>query len=271
VKANFERLSFVHAVELQDDNNTVNFPLFDVYDNEMATFVEAYIGNSTEPITLIVDISSYMTIIYETDTIEPKTQITYRGGPTGAILGSDYVNIRGYKGAHDQEEPQFQDFKVLIDIARVNINSTEPLKHQGVLGMASIANSKSKPYSFLQTLVRKGLIATESYRFNEVFLNTTAEQYQSSFTLGFSELPSKKDYLLTNNTLPRIQDSEFNVKKVYQPLLVNVGLKEVDILNYFDVADFEKNETVIIDTAVIYLQLPENTLEYFDDTFFSDN
>ena len=114
-------------------------------------------------------------------------------------------------------------------------------------------------------------IESESYRFNPVYLNSSAEQYMSSITFGFIYAPSESTYLLTNNTLPTLPTTDFVQNYVYREVLLDVGLKEVDILNYFDVSEFEKNETVILDTAVSYLQLPDSTLDYFDDTFFSDN
>lgn len=255
----------------RDDNFTINFPLIDVYDDEMATYVRARIGNDEAEKILVVDISSYMTIIYETEPVNATTHITYRSGPMDAYINNDFITIKGYKGAYDNKNPEYQDFTVMIDIAHVNLNTNRKLAHDGVLGLASITNQGASSFSFLQKLVQERVIKAESYRFNEVYLNSSAEQYQSSITLGFTRLPSDSDYLLTNNSIPALSQSDFSNKHAYLPILMKVGLKEVDILNYFDVSDFEKNETVILDTAVPYIQLPESTLAYFDRTFFSDN
>ena len=120
-------------------------------------------------------------------------------------------------------------------------------------------------------MLLNGHIKSESFKFNEVYLNTTSEIYESSITFGFTEILSDSVYLFTNNTLPTLLDSDIAENIIYRPVLMDVGLSEVDILNYFDITDFERNETVVIDSAVPFLQLPESTLEYFDETFFNDN
>ena len=198
--------------------------------------------------------------------------------PLDALLQQQDVTITGFKGPLDQEEPEYQDFTVRYEVARVIYRPEEPLKHDGVLGIASIANSGSLSRSFIEKLEDNNIIKTESFRFNDVFLNSSAEQYQSSITFGFTQMPSTSDYLLTANPIPEFTRTEFNRRNTYKPMLFKIGLKEVDILNYFDIADFDESngvssiyDAVIIDSAVPHIQLPYTILEYFDKTFFSDN
>ena len=93
----------------------------------------------------------------------------------------------------------------------------------------------------------------------------------SSITFGLEILNSDSSYFFRKNKLAEISISSIEQKKVYREVLLDVGLNEVDILNYFDVSEFEKNVSVIVDSAERYIQLPESTLKYFDETFFSDN
>lgn len=151
-----------------------------------------------------------------------------------------------------------------------NLIKNKRYKYDGIIGLAAVANNILS-FSFTRQLLQNGYIKSESFRFNEVYLNASAEIYQSSITFGFTHLLSSDDYLIVNNTLPKLPDADISTYNIYRAVLLNVGLREVDILNFFDISDFEKNATAIVDSGVPYVQLPNTILKYFDETFFNDN
>jgi hypothetical protein len=274
--------------DFTDDNDTVTFNLYDLYDDEMATYIKVTLGVDQVEKTLLVDISTYMTIIFEPDTFETDRTIFYRDPtPLNAKFITENLVVSGFLGPSDQREPELKDFSVSYSIAHVVYEPDSDIKHDGILGIASITNSGASTLSFFQKMVQKGIFKTESFMFSDVALNTTVEQYQSKITFGFSGLPGSDDYLMTDNPIPSFSSTDFNSRKSYQTLLLDIGLKEVDILNYFDIADFDDSNSmnsnstvnrlksqynkVIIDSAVKYVQLPETIMSYFDRTFFSDN
>ena len=188
------------------------------------------------------------------------------------MIKNEEITFSGYTGPYNQKNPILKDYKITLDVGHVVLSNDEKRRfnHDGIIGLASVSNDLDN-YLFISAMLLNGYIKAESYRFNEVYLNPSSEIYQSSITFGFTEMLSDSIYLFTNNTLPDLQLSDITNNIIYHPVLMNIGLSEVDILNYFDISDFERNETAVIDSAVPFLQLPESTLQYFDETFFNDN
>lgn len=104
----------------KEDNATVTFKLVDVYANEMATYITATINDIDR--LLLVDISSYMTIIYENEQITPTYKLTYRGKSYDSEIKRGYMTVYGYHGPYDTENPNIQPYTVDIEMAHVNID-----------------------------------------------------------------------------------------------------------------------------------------------------
>ena len=257
-----------------DDDETLTFQLFDINDEEMATYMKIrFASNPDEEKTMLLDTSSFMTVLFHRDTLNATTTITYRDDSFSAIIKqNEEIIVSGYNGPYNQKNPAIHNYKMRLDIGHALLEADQKQKFSfdGIIGLASVSNNVLT-FSFMRQLLDNGYIKSESFRFNEVYLNTSAEIYQSSITFGFPHLLNSDDYLIINNTLPKLPDSDISKYNIYRAVLLNVGLREVDILNFFDISDFEKNETAIIDSGISYVQLPDTILKYFDDTFFNDN
>lgn len=106
----------------KEDNATVSFKLFDLYDNEMATYVRAKVGDSDIDRYLLLDISSYMTIVYNTETINATNKINYRGESYECDITTDSVSTFGYHGSYDTDEPDELEYTIEIEVAHINLD-----------------------------------------------------------------------------------------------------------------------------------------------------
>ena len=61
------------------DESTVTFQLFDVDEEEMATYIKCrFTSEPDEEKVMLLDLSSYMTVLFHKENIDYTTQITYR-------------------------------------------------------------------------------------------------------------------------------------------------------------------------------------------------
>ena len=264
----------------------ITLPLYDIDYDEMATFVNVSIKENTGIVykTLIVDLSSYMTIIFD-QSITEGDNIYYRyPTPLKSKHKLTKLSLNGYRGMQDQDNPQLENFTVELEVFFASLPEDKKLNFDGVLGIASFTNENDETNksimkrSLIQQLVKNGIVGSESFMLNSVWFNDTTTQYESSITFGYNKANGTEEYLLNNNSIPILSQDSYDGNKSYQIVKMDVGLKEIDILSYFDISELEDTaqkgelyKEVIIDSAVPYIQLPDPIFKYFHNTFFNDN
>ena len=221
LKENGENVELNYS--FNEDNSTLTFPLIDHNDEEMATYVKVrFASNPDEEKIMLLDIGTYMSVLFHRDMLNTTTTITYRRESFSAIIKQgEEIIISGYNGPYNQKEPEYKNFTMKLDIGHALLESDQKkrIKYDGIIGLASVANNIYS-FSFVQALYNYGYIISESFRFNEVYLNSSAEIYQSSITFGFSQPLSESDYLIVNNTLPKIPDSDISTYNIEGYLLL---------------------------------------------------
>jgi hypothetical protein len=107
----------------KEDNATLTFQLFDIYDNEMASFMRVRMGDSDIDKLLLIDISSFMTIIYDTETINVTNKISYRGDTYECdIRNKEPFTTYAYHGAYDTQDPEIKEYTIDLEVAHINLD-----------------------------------------------------------------------------------------------------------------------------------------------------
>mmetsp|Transcript_5049 Transcript_5049/g.4843 ORF Transcript_5049/g.4843 Transcript_5049/m.4843 type:complete len:293 (+) Transcript_5049:5-883(+) len=269
--------------DFTDDDNLLTFNLSDSEYNEQPTFINVNINDEFLSRKLLIDMSSYRTIIFDDEELKPPTeQIIYRNVNEPLDVTRDEVTLKllGTRGPLNSKDSKTETVSVPLEIYRgTKTEEHRALKFDGILGIASFQDDDLiSPYSFLKQLVKNGIINYESFRLDNMVFNDNDQQYQSTISFGFENNPSTEKYLLADNPIPKFSKSLQDPVHIYDIIIKDVGLKDVDILNYFDISDYDdwsKNKSsyseVILDSAVPFIQLPDKVFGYFHKTFFDDN
>lgn len=145
----------------------------------------------------------------------------------------------------------------------------------GVLGLGINSNSELDQYSVLKALIWEGIIGYENFFFPPMNFISSSNSFEGNITLGTDKFliqeKSPDYYFQFIPKIPLLPQSEIMSNQLNHYYLFNLGMRDIEILNYFDTESWDMNETVVIDLGVQFLQLPTSTLNYFNDVFYDAN
>lgn len=146
----------------------------------------------------------------------------------------------------------------------------------GVLGLGPSSDEGLKDVNFLYVLMKNDIIANENFHVPPMDFDVQVNRFSGNITFGttkFQGQPAQEssDYFFKTVELPSIPEESIAKNQVFHFYTYDLRLRDIEILNFFDTEGNEINGTVIIDLGVPFIQLPNNTLNYFNSVFFDAN
>ena len=125
------------------DESTITFKLLDVDEEEMSTYIKCRFSSDPDvEKIMLLDISSYMTVLFHHDPIEATTSITYRDRKYDANMQNEEIVLNGYSGPYNQRNPPMKEYKMSLDVGHIVLKGDEKRRfnHDGIIGLASVTN-----------------------------------------------------------------------------------------------------------------------------------
>ena len=106
------------TLDEEEDQTYLTFRMYELENDDMANCIQARAAEDEQDLNLLVDISSFMTIIFAQE-VQGSDTLQYRGNTYKAEVKTITLSTYGFNGSDDSEEPEIKEYYVDLEVAYI--------------------------------------------------------------------------------------------------------------------------------------------------------